>query len=160
MTGVSMDIKHLEKELSDRLAASERQRIVDEKEFAGKKRAREEALAKAIATQKADAEAKITARLAAETKERERWIEWERKERDRREAEDQENLRLEAERVAEEERVRELQDQIVKLEFAEEQRRKALEQTLPQLVPQGDPIDGPDGQTPITSEMSDHLKRI
>ena len=152
------DIKELERTLADRLDRIEKQRVKDAAEFEKKKREREKQLAVAIAAQQAEHDAKVATRVAAEKAQKEQWAAWEREQRKKREAEDQENLKAEAERQAKAEKLRELQEQLIRLEHAEEQRKKALEQALPPVIVQTEVLSGPDGLTPTTSEMSDHLK--
>jgi hypothetical protein len=154
------DIKVLEQELADRLEAVEIQRAKDAEEFEQKKKERAKQLAEAIVAQQRAHDEKVAARVAAEQAQKEQWAAWEKAERERKEAEEREHLRLEAERREKEAKLKELREQMIQLEFAEEQRRKALEQSLPPVIVQEELIDGPNGLTPPTSKMSDHLKRI
>jgi hypothetical protein len=154
------DIKVLEQELAERLEAVEIQRAKDAEEFEKKKQERAKHLAEAIAAQQRAHDEKVAARVATEQAQKEQWAAWEKAERDRKEAEERDHLRLEAERKEKEAKLKELREQMIQLEFAEEQRRKALEQALPPVIVQEEIVDGPNGLTPPTSEMSDHLKRI
>jgi hypothetical protein len=157
---MNTDIKALEEELAARLEAIEAARQRDMDEFEQRKRDREVAIAAAKLVQQKEIEAKTNARIARETKQREDYEAWEKAEQQRRFAEEQANLKLQAEREEAEARARDLQDQIAKIEHAEEQRRMALEQMLPPIPEPNEMLTGVNGATPLTSDMSDHLKRI
>jgi hypothetical protein len=154
------NIQKLEQTLSQRLAELEIQREAENAEFERKKAEREKAIADAKDRQKKEYETKLAATLARQRAERERYEAFELEEKKKREEIDRENLRVEAERREEAEKVKALQDQLAQVEYAEEQRRKALEATLPVFVDQGEITTGVHGLEPETSDMSPHLKHL
>ena len=155
-----MDIKALEQEVQDRLASIEEAKQRDAAEFEQRKKERAAALEVAKDAQRKEIEAKAKARIDREARQQAAYAEWEKQERERRQAEERENLKAEAAKQEEAEKLKALQDQLAQLEFAEEQRRRAMEEALPPVVTQDEIVDGIHGLTPVTSEMSDHLKLL
>jgi hypothetical protein len=154
------NIQKLEQTLAERLAELELQRVAENADFERRKLERENAIAAAKESQKREYDAKVAARLAREAEERERYLAFEKVEKEKQAAIDQENTRIEEERRKEAERVKSLQDKLSQIEYAEEQRRKAMEAALPVFIDQGEITEGVHGLEPETPLMSEHLRKL
>lgn len=157
---MSIDLDVLQKELTERVAALEAQRQREAEEFEQLKTKREKEIADDKASRMSKYREAEATRLANEAWQREKWEVEQKAQRDARCL-----LEMEQEKAAQatrdyEERLRRLEEELAKVEFAEEQRMKALEGRLPVDNDQDEIRDGIHGLEPANSLMSDHLRKI
>jgi colicin import membrane protein len=162
-----MDIDKLQKELQEKVASLEKQRQREAEEFEVLKAKREQEIADQKAAWQAEYRKKEAARLARESAQREAWEAQQKADRDAKIALEQEQEKAAQATRDYEDRLRKLENDIARVEHAEEQRKQVLAATVAMVSEGGarsqneeEITDGVWGLEPDNAEMSVHLRRI